>query len=238
MSGVVLRCPNCGTTKAAPGECEACHEAQARYYCTNHAPGRWLDAPSCPECGARFGEPTRAPVRSAPAAPTGAPVRPSPAAAPRRTPALDPSPAPWPTPAPAARPATGDSWGGRSGRRPPIDDDESESVGRYERGERVVRGPSWDDLLRAAARARRSRTAPVVDREATPPFAARRPGGCLWRFVQIMVLLFLALTGGVSVLGGSLLRLFLPYCPMPGARCAFQLPAPNAVAPLKTRILT
>ena len=43
MSGVVLRCPSCGTTRAAPGECDACHEAQVRYYCTNHTPGRWLE---------------------------------------------------------------------------------------------------------------------------------------------------------------------------------------------------
>ena len=31
MSGVVLRCPNCGTTQAGPGECEACHEAEVAY---------------------------------------------------------------------------------------------------------------------------------------------------------------------------------------------------------------
>ena len=43
MSGVVLRCPSCGTTTAASGECEACREAQVRYYCTNHTPGRWLE---------------------------------------------------------------------------------------------------------------------------------------------------------------------------------------------------
>jgi len=64
MSGVVLRCPNCGTTRDEPGECEACHEAQVRYYCTNHAQGRWLEKPVCPQCGAKFGDPP--PVASLP----------------------------------------------------------------------------------------------------------------------------------------------------------------------------
>lgn len=55
MSEIVIRCPNCGTTQGALSECEACHEADARYFCTNHTPGRWLDGPACAECGARFG---------------------------------------------------------------------------------------------------------------------------------------------------------------------------------------
>jgi hypothetical protein len=62
MSGVVLRCSNCGTVQAGMGECEACHEAQVRYFCRNHAPGLWLDAPLCSQCGARFaGSPRTAP---------------------------------------------------------------------------------------------------------------------------------------------------------------------------------
>lgn len=52
-SGVVLRCPNCGTTQATSGECEACHEGNVRYYCANHSPGRWLDGPVCEECALR-----------------------------------------------------------------------------------------------------------------------------------------------------------------------------------------
>ena len=40
MNVVVLRCTNCGTTQATPGECEACHEAIVRPYCGNHEPGR------------------------------------------------------------------------------------------------------------------------------------------------------------------------------------------------------
>ncbi len=50
---VVQRCPNCGTTQAVAGECEACHEARVRYFCTNHDPGVWLDGPTCPQCAAR-----------------------------------------------------------------------------------------------------------------------------------------------------------------------------------------
>ena len=69
MSQVVIRCPNCGTTQASLGECEACHEGDTRYFCENHEPGLWLDAPLCSECGARFGEtrerrPERPPPRS------------------------------------------------------------------------------------------------------------------------------------------------------------------------------
>ena len=55
MSEVVIRCPNCGTTQSALGECDACHDADTRYFCTNHAPGLWLDGPACGQCGAQFG---------------------------------------------------------------------------------------------------------------------------------------------------------------------------------------
>ncbi|HEX2547569.1 MAG TPA: hypothetical protein VHL79_21980 [Ramlibacter sp.] len=69
MSGVILRCPNCGTTRATPGECDACHDAEVRYFCTNHEPGVWLDGSACTRCGARFGDPARA-APTAPAAPS------------------------------------------------------------------------------------------------------------------------------------------------------------------------
>ncbi len=75
MSLVVLRCPNCGTTQAGPGECDACHEAQVRYFCTNHNPGQWLTSPKCPQCGAQFG--VAGPVRSASPPPPRSPVQPS-----------------------------------------------------------------------------------------------------------------------------------------------------------------
>lgn len=55
MSEIVLRCPHCGTTQGAPGECHACSDAEVRYFCRNHDPGRWLDGATCPACGARFG---------------------------------------------------------------------------------------------------------------------------------------------------------------------------------------
>lgn len=56
---VVQRCQNCGTTQATAGECKTCHEAQVRYYCTNHEPGIWLDGPECPQCAARSMPATR-----------------------------------------------------------------------------------------------------------------------------------------------------------------------------------
>ncbi|WP_375404311.1 hypothetical protein [uncultured Sphingomonas sp.] len=56
MSGVALRCSNCGTAQPSPGECDACHEAQVLYFCTNHQPGVWLDGEHCPRCGASFGD--------------------------------------------------------------------------------------------------------------------------------------------------------------------------------------
>lgn len=97
MSRVVLRCPNCGTNQAGPGECEACHEAQVAYHCTNHSPGRWLESLTCQQCGARFGE-------ASPAARTS------------------PSPATWPAPAaqtpqPAREPVPSSPWT-RSAPRP------------------------------------------------------------------------------------------------------------------------
>lgn len=70
---VILRCPHCGTSRGTPGECDACHEAEVRYFCTNHTPGLWLERPACAQCGARFGE-AAAP---APAAPPPAPRGPT-----------------------------------------------------------------------------------------------------------------------------------------------------------------
>ena len=98
MSDVLIRCPNCGTTQAALGECEACHEAQVRYFCTNHDPGRWLDGPACPACGARYGM-ERGAGRPGPPGRSGRPVA-------------------QPEPPPSRRPAEGservpvDAWHG------------------------------------------------------------------------------------------------------------------------------
>ena len=104
MTGVVLRCPNCGTTRSAAGECEACHEAQVRYFCTNHNPGEWLEGPACPRCGAKFGDrpaspaPAPRPTRSAPPPAGGMAGR-------TTTPPDRPAPAEPPSP-----------WGRRSSR--------------------------------------------------------------------------------------------------------------------------
>ena len=200
MSGVVLRCPNCGTTRAAPGECEACHEAQVRYYCTNHTPGRWLEARSCPQCGASFGAAARAPVapqpQTAPAAPRRTPPTAS-TAPPRPPPPLRPS---------AESPKAADDAAGRRERLPSTGDDEIDLRGVPE--ERIVRLPSWQEMLLAAARARRRPPAAAPDFEVVP--AGRGPGGCFLRFVLLMVFLFFALVSGMFVFGSSLLRMFLP----------------------------
>jgi hypothetical protein len=54
MTGVLLRCSNCGASQASPGECQTCHAGEVRYFCSNHEPGRWLAGPVCLACGARF----------------------------------------------------------------------------------------------------------------------------------------------------------------------------------------
>jgi hypothetical protein len=56
MSGVVLRCANCGTTQSTSGECQACHEQDVRFYCTRHTPGLWLTTQVCSQCGAEYGK--------------------------------------------------------------------------------------------------------------------------------------------------------------------------------------
>ncbi|MEJ7601568.1 MAG: hypothetical protein WKG01_26935 [Kofleriaceae bacterium] len=68
---VVQRCLNCGTTQTTGGECKTCHEAQVQYFCTNHEPGIWLTAPTCPQCAARAAPPAR-PTVSTPVRPTRA----------------------------------------------------------------------------------------------------------------------------------------------------------------------
>jgi hypothetical protein len=164
MSGIVLRCPNCGTVQSAEGECEACREAPVRYFCTNHVPGIWVDSPSCPQCGARFGEP--APAREAPPRPPLAPERP------RARPPVTIE----------TGPATGGTdddfgpWGRESGgARPPSPD----------------LGSLVAAMLGAAARSRRDRGRPS-DPEGYEEMAPRRRrgGGCLGRLLMLILLLF------------------------------------------------
>jgi hypothetical protein len=192
VSGVVLRCPNCGTTTASPGECQACHQAEVRYYCTNHTPGRWLDSPKCSECGAALGEPAR------------------PAALPPRV----RRPAPLPAASPGRRRSVprllergSGPWVRRT--RPPARDDGA--APRYGSDEaRDPRTASWPDLLReAAARARRTRA------EAKPiPDTAKvgmALGGCLMRAIVMMVLLFAAFLIFSLIFGGLLFQGFGIY---------------------------
>lgn len=205
MSGVVLRCPHCGTTKAVPGECEACHEAQVRYYCTNHTPGRWLDARACPQCGARFGDPARAPAAPAPAASVRTPA-PAPAPA-------SPAPAPASTAAPRytgsrSRPpeAGGGPWG-RRGRSP--SPEEAPGLREERIAARNARAARLSELLRAASRRGRIPEEATHVPEAAP--TGPRLGGCLIRFVSLAVFLLFLLFSMFFVLGGSLLQLFGLY---------------------------
>lgn len=190
MSGVVLRCPNCGTTKRAPGECDACHEAEVRFYCTNHTPGQWLNAAACPACGARFGDSVRPPPAAshptAPPRPAGTPVAPS-LGRKRPPPWLpDRGTAPW-------------------SRRAPIPTREEGSAAEPRRAP-APDAPiaSWPDLLRdVTARARRRRMEAGRGPDSVAVGAAL--GGCLMRAVSLVVLLFLAVLIFSVMAGGFLL---------------------------------
>lgn len=185
---VVLRCPSCGTTKATSGECEACHESDVRYFCTNHAPGLWLDASTCPSCRAQFGDPARAPRRSPPADSVRAR-----SAAPMRAPASTPPPAPYSLDRPKA---TADSWHGRKRTRR-SDAEELEPV--------PLRMTLIHKLiLEAATRARHMSPATAAVRER--PRTGRGLGGCLIRLVLVMLFLFLALAAAAFMFGQALLQ--------------------------------
>ena len=188
MTGVILRCPNCGTSKTTPGECEACHEAQVRYYCTNHKPGHWLDASVCPQCGSKFGDPVRPAARPIPPA---APPRPRTTVTSAAPPRTDPPP----PPRTSAKP-----WSRRERERSPDHDrgtgDESASV-------RDIRTARTLEILRAASRAgRMSRGATYTTPEAPPVGASL--GGCLMRFVILAMFLLISFFLMLSLVGGSL----------------------------------
>jgi hypothetical protein len=184
---VVQRCPSCGTTKATGGECEACHDADVRYFCTNHTPGLWLDASTCSSCGARFGE--RARRDSAPAAPVitkrkrhGAPSF----AGPR-----------------PARPAA--ARADRAGTYREVRTDRRPAPSRHEdaRAPRDSRMALWQQLLQAAVRARYMPSSTA--RYRMEPRIRRRTGGCLKSLLLSLVLLLLALGSVVFVFGRALL---------------------------------
>jgi hypothetical protein len=188
MTGVVLRCPSCGTTQAHAGECDACYEAQVRYFCDNHNPGRWLDEPQCTACGARYGE---APKR---------PVPPSP------VPAAPVSPRVPPT-APGAR-SRGRT---REPPKPPATRSTREPA-RDEPGPRAAKSPGPPDLaelLRRTLRGPRERYDEGTWGRATPPMPRLGIGGCLRRVILFAVILFaLILMGSFFLVGGALHFLF------------------------------
>ena len=229
MSGILLRCPNCGTTRASPGECEACHEAAVRYYCTNHTPGLWLDTGACPQCGARWGSPDTArgtggrspvgrsiPPRAAPATPAAAPSRPRsrpPTASvpdrgrradePRASVRRGEGPPPSPDRGPVRTP------GSRGEHRPPADMGDSP-------GEPPVRITSWQDMLEAmmaGSRAPRRGRPPLTPSSDHPgSYRGERPrsglGGCLVRLVMFALFLALVTVGGLVAFGASMLQMF------------------------------
>ena len=187
---VVLRCPNCGTTRETPGECEACGEAQVRYFCTNHSPGIWLAERACPGCGARFGERQRSAAPAAAVIPLRSP-------APTRSAGLPSMPAPASRSAPSPKPAP--PFRGESPRSitlPPTDD-ELETSSLY-------RTP-WQRALSAALRARR---AAILARGAGPPPVGI--GGCLRRFLLTMGLLLIALATALFFFGRAVLHVLQP----------------------------
>jgi rubredoxin len=191
MTGVLLRCPNCGTTKSSFGECEACHEAQVRYYCTNHTPGQWLESPKCTRCGAVFG-------------------RASPAPAPSSTPTPRPERSPTPAGPASTRPSprTPRPDGSRMRRREGVDR-HREAPGPRATAEppEARRGggvllPGLEEILRAAARRRVPRE---PEREAVP---MRRGMGCLTRLLLMALFFILSLVASVFVTAGSIFQMF------------------------------
>ena len=197
MSGVVLRCPNCGTTKAEPGECDACHEAQVRYYCTNHTPGRWLETTACTQCGARFGDRARPPAAPVP------PVR-------SRSPAAPPAPTSTPAPprprSTPGRPERGRSPWARRTRRPV--EAEERLDGPEVVTDRAV-AARLRELVEAASRVRRPPwgSPPVSEY----PRMGLSLGGCLARALVLAIFLFIAFAAMLVMIGGSLFEMFGAY---------------------------
>ena len=185
MSAVILRCDNCGTSQSARGLCEACHEGQVRYFCTNHDPGRWLEAKQCTQCGAEYGvTPT---IPAATRRPDTGDLR----NRPKRT------ASPSEFPAPATRPGrrAGGPWGSRPPRAPKDIFVSEEAATRARTVERLRR------LLSATRYGRRPPDPTDFDYGSPPPMMA---GGCL-RAVFLMVLFFLF----VSFLGLANFRILM-----------------------------
>jgi hypothetical protein len=184
MNGVVLRCPTCGTTQGHPGECDACTEGDVRYFCGNHTPGLWLDAPVCGECGARFGETPGS--RSAPAprplpTPRVRKARPADVAAPRPD-AVEPRPAVRKRVPPAAEP-----------------EPRSATPSLRETLDRLSEDSRWGSYDTAEE-------AGLHDSPAAPPRMASYLLGCLFRLALLVFLLILLAAAGLLLLFGGLPR--------------------------------
>jgi hypothetical protein len=168
--------------KSSSCECEACHDAQVRYYCTNHKPGRWLDSRSCPQCGSQFGVPD-------PPAPPPSRLRHATSPAPPTSTARSPSPA-----ASSGRKGytswrSGGPWGGRK-----LPGRERETPRRSDAfRDALERG--LPELLREAARARRTRE--VLD----PPPIGVAATGCLRAALLLLLLFMLAFLAMPLLLG-------------------------------------
>jgi len=182
---VVLRCPNCGTTQAAPGECEACTAAEVRYYCTNHPLGLWLDTPTCPQCGDAPGGVPRRRASVSPLRPTAVAARPAPRSdAPAR---------------PASRPAS----------RPPrakLEYEESDAEAATAGVEIPAGVAPWQRILELALRSR----SPALHRSERPTIITR-PGGCIRRFLLIGIVAMLGLAAAAFFFIRSLVHLLQPY---------------------------
>jgi hypothetical protein len=192
MTGVIRRCPNCGTSTANPGECEACHESEVRYYCTNHKPGQWLETPTCSQCGAKFGD-LEGPVPFPPAARLPSKVAPPKPARPADPPRSRPEPGPGP-------------WSSKEARRP-LDPEPEES--RPSPPIPDVRAARMRELLEAVARAGRRPRRPDTTSEG--PIVRFAPGGCLVRFLLLVLFLFMLLPLLLLLIGGSLLQILDSY---------------------------
>lgn len=184
---VVLRCPNCGTTRATPGVCEGCNEARARYFCTDHTPGLWLPTATCPQCGARFGEP----AREAPAympTPTIRPPAPSAVPLPRSSePKLAPHTSARRVDSPPAA---------RRVRTEELSRDEPSAA---REGWAV---PHWQQVLGAILRARSASVA-ARTRDGSPLRVAR---GCMARLAIVVLLVALGLGLALYFFAHSLLQ--------------------------------
>ena len=193
---VVRRCSNCGTTQTAPGECQACHEAQVGYFCTNHTPGLWLGSASCGTCGAHFGgsprpaPPPAVPVRSRPPMPA---PRGAPAARERVLPAPPVLRSPEPRGTPTARVSRGPE-------RPPVSDEAEREL--------AASAPEpWQKLLgialRGGAALARTRHERLI--------ARRAPSGCLFRLVVFVGVLLAGLLIVLFLGGRAFFHALQPY---------------------------